>query len=113
MTPTAEMLECLQAYETGAKPDRDVERTAVKQVLARLSAAAPGRSVELRIPPYAAVQIVEGTNHRRGTPSAVVEMSARTLLNLATGRADWDASVRNATVTASGERSNLSSLFPC
>lgn len=113
MTPTAEMVECLQAYAAGTKPSREVERTAVKQVLARLSAAAPGRSVEVRIPPYAAIQIIEGTNHRRGTPSAVVEMSASALLHLATGAADWDTYVRNATVIASGARSNLLHLFPC
>jgi alpha-D-ribose 1-methylphosphonate 5-triphosphate synthase subunit PhnL len=113
MTPTAEMSECLAAYAAGLTPPRDVERAATKQVLAILKAAAPGRSVELRIPPYAAIQVVEGPNHRRGTPSAVVEMSARALLQLAVGELDWDSCLRNATVTASGERSNLSYLFPC
>lgn len=113
MDLTAEMRECLEAYASDTKPPRDVERAAVKQVLALLTAAAPGRSVELRIPPYAAIQLVEGTNHRRGTPSAVVETSARTLVQLAAGEVDWATSVRNATVIASGERSDLSPLFPC
>ena len=113
MTPSDEVLECLRCYAADLKPPRDIERAATKQILALVSAAAPGRSVELRIPPYAAIQVVEGPNHRRGTPSAVVEMSARTLVQLAVGEVDWDSSVRNATVTASGERSNLSHLFPC
>lgn len=113
MTPTAEMLECLQAYAAGTKPSRDVERTAVKQVLARLSAAAPGRSVEVRIPPYAAIQIIEGTNHRRGTPSAVVEMDPRALIELAVGEEQWTDAVAAGRLLASGERSNLDHLFPC
>ena len=113
MLATAEIAACLEAYAAQQAPARETERAAVKQVLEALKKAAPGRSVELRIPPYAAVQIVEGVNHRRGTPSAVVEMSARALLQLAVGNLGWDAAVRNATVTASGERSNLSHLFPC
>lgn len=92
--------------------DRDAERAAVKAVLAHLTAVAPGNSVELRIPPYAAVQIVEGPRHRRGTPSAVVEMDAISLLGLADGSLDWVELVRTGKVRASGERSDLSGLFP-
>ena len=92
--------------------DRDAERAAVKAVLAHLTAIAPGNSVELRIPPYAAVQIVEGPRHRRGTPSAVVEMDATSLLGLADGSLDWVELVRIGRVHASGERSDLSHLFP-
>lgn len=92
--------------------DRDAERAAVSAVLARLQALAPGRSVELRIPPYAAVQIVEGPVHKRGTPGAVVEMDAATLLGLADGSADWVELVENGRVRASGERSDLRGLFP-
>ena len=113
MIQTEEVLECLRCYAADIKPSREIERAATKQILALVSAAAPGRSVELRIPPYAAVQIIEGPNHRRGTPSAVVEMSSRTLVRLAVGEIDWESAVRNATVIASGERSNLSHLFPC
>jgi alpha-D-ribose 1-methylphosphonate 5-triphosphate synthase subunit PhnL len=54
----------------------------VKQILKVVQELAPGRSVELRIPPYAAIQCVEGGNHRRGTPPNVVEMKAETLINL-------------------------------
>lgn len=90
----------------------DDERAAVKAVLAQLKVIAPGSSVELRIPPYAAIQIVEGPRHRRGTPSAVVEMDAVSLLGLADGALHWDDLVRSGKVRASGERSDLSGLFP-
>ena len=88
------------------------ERARVKAVLARLSEQAPGHSVEVRVPPYAAVQIIEGPRHTRGTPSAVVELDAPTLLALADGILRWDDAVRAGRVRASGERSDLSALFP-
>lgn len=89
-----------------------VTRAEVKEVLARIKAKAPGRSVELRIPPHAAVQIVEGPTHRRGTPQAVVECSGETLLALVDGSTDWASAVSDGRVQASGERSDLSWLFP-
>lgn len=92
--------------------DRDAERAAVAAVLSRLQALAPGRSVELRVPPYAAVQLVEGPTHRRGTPGAVVELDAAALLGLADGSLGWDELVENGRVRASGERSDLRNLFP-
>lgn len=92
--------------------DRDAERAAVKAVLARLQQLAPGRSVEVRIPPYAAVQIIAGPTHRRGTPSAVVEMDAASLFGLADGSLAWHDLVRTGRVRASGERSDLSEMFP-
>lgn len=88
------------------------ERAQVKAVLARLSAIAPGHSVEVRVPPYAAVQIVEGPRHTRGTPSAVVELDAGTLLALADGSLRWADAVQAGRVRASGERSDIGSLFP-
>jgi hypothetical protein len=110
---SAALEQCLAHYASSTVPAKDLERAAVKEVLAKVSAKAPGKSVELRIPPYAAVQVVAGPNHRRGTPSAVVEMNAATLLLMAAGKLTWDEAVRNGTVIASGERSNLSNLFPC
>lgn len=88
------------------------ERDRVKDVLHRLAAAAPGRSVELRVPPYGAVQLIAGPTHRRGTPKAVVEMAPAVLLALAEGTATWAAAVRDGRVLASGERADLSGLFP-
>lgn len=87
-------------------------RAAVKASLARLQEVAPGRSVEVRIPPYAAVQAVPGLTHRRGTPSAVVEMDAQTWLALADGSLAWAEAVRQGRVSASGERSDLSEYLP-
>ena len=84
----------------------------VRASLARLAALAPGRSVEVRVPPYAAVQVIEGTSHRRGTPPAVVETDAVTWLALAEGSLDWSQAVQDGRVRASGERSDLSSYLP-
>jgi uncharacterized protein (TIGR03083 family) len=76
----------------------------------------PGRSVEVRVPPYAAVQCStsgdRGPSHTRGTPPNVVETDPLTFLRLATGRISWDEGVSAGTVTASGPRANLSSAFP-
>lgn len=93
-------------------PDKNIERAAVKSVLAELQRIAPGKSVELRIPPYAAVQIVEGPAHRRGTPSAVVEMPAAFLIRLAAGVDIWRDLAGTGKLLASGERSDLSEFFP-
>ena len=83
----------------------------VKQILKLIEEIAPGRSVELRIPPYAAIQCVEGGNHRRGTPSNVVEMSAQTLLNLSKEPQKWDQLCSEGAISAFGTNSNLSEIF--
>jgi len=83
----------------------------VKQILKVIEEIAPGKSVELRIPPYAAIQCVEGGNHRRGTPPNVVEMSAQTLLNLSKEPEKWDQLCSNGAISASGTNSNLSEIF--
>ncbi len=107
-----EVVAVLGAYSGGRGPDRVAEKAAVKAVLGMLEQLAPGRSVEVRIPPYAAVQIVAGTTHRRGTPSAVVETDARTLLELAAGSRRWADAEADGSVRASGARSDLAWLFP-
>lgn len=106
------MAECVNAYATEVQPNNETERMAVKSILQSLSQKAPGKSVEVRIPPYAAIQIIEGTNHRRGTPAAVVEMNAKTLILLAIGKISWQEATEDGRVSASGERSNLSDHFP-
>ena len=85
-----------------------VLRAAVKESLAALAAAAPGRSVEVRVPPFGAVQCVAGPRHTRGTPPNVVETDARTWLALATGRLDWADAVADGAVSASGARARTS-----
>lgn len=87
-------------------------RARVKASLARLQEVAPGRSVEVRVPPYAAVQAVPGLTHRRGTPAAVVETDADTWLALADGTLAWSDAVASGRVRASGERSDLSVYLP-
>ena len=73
---------------------------------------APGRAVEVRVPPYAAVQAIGGGTHTRGTPRAVVETDAETWIALATGALTWAAAVEQGRVRASGERADLSPYLP-
>ena len=87
-------------------------RDAVRFLLEELSVQSPGRSVEVRVPPYGAVQCVEGPRHTRGTPPNVVETDAATWLSLATGTLAWAAAVDAGRVAASGERSDLSPYLP-
>jgi hypothetical protein len=84
----------------------------VKHYLAVLEERAPGRSVEVRVPPFAAVQVVPGVRHTRGTPPAVIETDAETWLSLATGRTSWHQAVHDGAVRASGERTDLSAYLP-
>jgi hypothetical protein len=83
----------------------------VKQILKVVQELAPGRSVELRIPSYAAIQCVEGGKHRRGTPPNVVEMSAETLLKLLKNPVKWQQYCDLGSISASGTNSNLANLF--
>ena len=83
----------------------------VKQILKVVQELAPGRSVELRIPPYAAIQCVGGSIHRRGTPPNVVEMSAKTLLKILNNPVKWQQFCDSGAISASGTNSNLSNLF--
>jgi hypothetical protein len=106
------MTDVLAVWDAGGTPDRLEVKAAVKASLAELVARAPGRAVEVRVPPYAAVQAIEGATHRRGTPPAVVECDARTWLELAAGRLAWADAVADGRVRASGERSDLSSHLP-
>ncbi|MBB2912389.1 hypothetical protein FHS43_003672 [Streptosporangium becharense] len=102
----------LRAFERGIVPERDAARFAVRHLLDELATTAPGRTVEVRVPPYAAVQCVEGPCHTRGTPPNVVETDARTWLELATGRMTWAEATEAGKVTASGARADLSGHLP-
>ena len=83
----------------------------VKEILAKISKIAPGHAVELRIPPYSAIQCVEGPKHIRGTPPNVVEMSAEVLFDISKGKINWASAISDGRISASGERSDLSALF--
>lgn len=102
----------LDAFEAGRAPVRTAARTAVRHLLEELAARAPGRSVEVRVPPYAAVQCVEGPRHTRGTPPNVIETDPRTWLELATGRLSWADATDAGKIAASGARADLSWLLP-
>lgn len=90
----------------------EVSKERVKQYLAALKARAPGRSVEVRVPPYAAVQVIGGGTHTRGTPRAVIETDGETWIALATGELGWVEAVDTGRVRASGERADLSPYLP-
>jgi len=90
--------------DAAAVPERAVLARAVRLTARALAAAAPGSSVEVRIPPFVAVQCVSGPRHSRGTPPNVVETDARTWLMLVTGRLDLDAAVAAGLVQMSGAR---------
>ncbi|MDR2347941.1 MAG: sterol carrier family protein [Bifidobacteriaceae bacterium] len=85
---------------------------AVRFTLEELAATAPGTSVEVRVPPFAAVQCLPGPSHTRGTPANVVEASPQIWLALATGSLSWHDAVRAARVRASGSRADLSQHLP-
>lgn len=86
--------------------------TAVRFTLQELAARAPGRSVEVRVPPFGAVQCVAGPRHTRGTPSNVVETDAHTWLALVIGDLQWARARRDGTIRASGERADLHAFLP-
>ena len=91
---------------------KDPQITAiVKEVLDLIRDISPGKSVELRVPPYGAIQCVAGSNHRRGTPPNTVEMSGQTLLKLINEPALWSSLCESGEVRASGLLSDLSNVF--
>ncbi len=102
----------LDALDDGAEPDRSVLRDAVRALLAELARVAPGRSVEVRIPPFGAIQCVAGPRHTRGTPPNVVETDAMTWLLVATGRLSWTDATRQGRLRASGIRTDLTEFMP-
>jgi hypothetical protein len=103
--------EALARIAAGSPAPADL-RLLTKHYLAVLETRAPGRSVEVRVPPYAAVQVVPGVRHTRGTPPAVVEMDADTWVALAAGSLSWPEAEAAGRVRASGERADLSPYLP-
>ena len=92
--------------ESRPSPDRDALATAVRLTARNLAAVAPGGSVEVRIPPFAAVQCISGPRHTRGTPPNVVEADPRTWLLLATGLLPLEAAKATGALTLSGSRAS-------
>ena len=92
--------------------NKDPQITAtVKEILEVIKNISPGKSVELRVPPYGAIQCVLGSNHRRGTPPNTVEMSGQTLIRLINEPSLWISLCESGEVRASGLLSDLSNVF--
>ncbi|WP_223692559.1 sterol carrier family protein [Leifsonia poae] len=96
----------------GEGADRNARATAVRYLLQLLAERAPGNTVEVRVPPFGAVQCIPGPRHTRGTPPNVIETDAATWLALATGRTTWEQAVAAGQVHASGQRADLHGLLP-
>lgn len=92
--------------------DRATLATAVRYTLEELGLQAPGRSVEVRVPPFGAVQVIAGPTHRRGTPPNVVELQADSWLRLVVGELDWAEAEESGLVMASGGRADLTAYLP-
>jgi hypothetical protein len=90
----------------------DVLGTAVRFSLEELSVRRPGHHVEVRVPPYGAVQCLPGSTHRRGTPPNVVETDGSTWLRLVTGGLDWVDAITTGRVIASGAHADLAPVLP-
>lgn len=97
---------------SAAEAGRRVLGPAVRRTLELFAEEFPGGAVELRVPPYAAVQAIAGSRHTRGTPPAVVETDAMTWLALCVGDLDFAEAARTGALRASGERSDLSEMLP-
>lgn len=107
----AAVADALSRHTGGGAEPADL-RLLTKHFLAVLEEQAPGRSVEVRVPPYAAVQVVEGVRHTRGTPPAVIETDPDTWIALATGEIGWTDALASGRVHASGERTDLTPYLP-
>ena len=101
----------LQRYDAGTAERADL-KLLTKRLLKLLVAKAPGHAVEVRVPPYGAVQCIEGPRHTRGTPGAVVELPPELWIDLALGRIAWPDARATGKLRASGERTDLSALLP-
>ncbi|WP_353814654.1 sterol carrier family protein [Agromyces sp. SYSU T00266] len=98
--------------DAAASVDRSTLALAVRYTLQLLAEGAPGGTVEVRVPPFGAVQCIEGPRHTRGTPPNVVETDAATWLGLATGSLAWAEARSSGAVHASGQRADLEDVVP-
>ncbi len=96
----------------GGADDRDAIALAVRYLLEVLASDFEGHTVEVRVPPWGAVQAIEGPRHTRGTPPNVIETDAETWIALATGSLAWGDAVAGARASASGQRADLSEVLP-
>lgn len=101
-----------QWRDAGGDVDRRTLALAIRYTLEELASRAPGRSVEVRVPPFGAVQCIEGPRHTRGTPPNVTETDAATWLALAVGDLTWQQAWERGTLSFSGQRADLSDELP-
>jgi hypothetical protein len=111
-TVTRDELRAALAVSRSAEPDPAQVPAAVRATAHAIAQAHPGKTVEVRIPPYIAVQAFDGLRHTRGTPPNVVETDAATWLALVGGRTTWAEALSAGTVRASGTRADISAVFP-
>jgi hypothetical protein len=108
----AAVAAALATVADGGRPERPILGAAVRHLLAELAAAHPGHAVEVRVPPFGAVQYGEGPRHTRGTPPNVVETDPITWLLLASGRVSFTEAREQGRVAASGLRADLTEVLP-
>ena len=108
----AALTAVLAALAAADAPARTDLAPAVRGLADRLTEVAPGRHVEVRIPPYAAVQCVAGPRHTRGTPPNVVEADPIAFVELCMGRLAWTDAVRDGRVRTWGDRADLAAWLP-
>lgn len=101
----------IQSFQAGSATSQELA-TAVRFLLEELGTRHPGAAVEVRVPPLGAVQCVDGPSHTRGTPSNVVELGPEAWLALALGAESFEELIGQGKLTASGNRSDLTDLFP-
>lgn len=109
--PAADVDPAVARVRAGGAEREDL-RVLTKHFMAVLEERAPGHSVEVRVPPFAAVQVIPGVRHTRGTPPAVVETDAPTWIALALGDLTWEQAQAQGRVTASGQRADLAPHLP-
>jgi hypothetical protein len=108
----ASALAVAAALNAGLTPRPAALQAAARYLAGLLAARSPGRAVEVRVPPYAAVQCIEGPRHTRGTPPNVVEMDPVTWIRLAVGLLSWADALASGAVRASGVRADLAPYLP-
>jgi hypothetical protein len=103
--------EAISAYLEGSASSEQIA-TAVRFLLEELGSRHPGNAVEVRVPPYGAIQCIAGPAHKRGTPANVVELNPESWIQLALGKQSFEELLASGKLSASGNRSDLAGLFP-
>lgn len=90
------------------------EAERVRALAKALAKRHPGRTIEVRVPPWAAVQVGfgEGSSHSRGTPPNVVETDPETFLALASGELAWECADPARLRVSGAHADDLRRAFP-